>query len=132
MSTALTSIFGSEISVTPQPPDFDQSYTGFAGAHGMTAMNHGSRGRNLIVTGKLSAAGGSYAAARTALLTLINTISTYRNVAEASYTYQSDTYNYVIFTPVFKLQVDKYGRFAHWNGSDAYCFFTCVLRQLVC
>ena len=128
----LNTIFGSAITVTPQPPDWDKSYTGFAGAHGLVAMDHGSRGRNIVVTGRLEAEGASYAAARTALLSSINTISAYRNNSAATMTYKGETYNYVIFTPFLTLRRDGSGKAVRWDGSKCFCFFECVLRQLIC
>jgi hypothetical protein len=53
MSTALSTIFGSDIKVGYSPPVHRRSFAGFPGAHGVTAQYLGTRGYEITVTGIL-------------------------------------------------------------------------------
>jgi len=128
---ALTDIFGTHINVTPQGRRRDKQKTGFAGAHGMTGMNLGSRGRPIVVTGTLYAAGASYALARAALLAAINVIDAYQDLSDDTYTYQSETYYYTTFESPVMIQPGPAGRGIYYNGSQAFCRFQCLLYEHV-
>ncbi len=85
----LTTIFGSDITVTVQPRKADRQFVGFSGANGMTSMNLGTRGRQITVTGRLYAAGANYNAARANLQAVIDAIESYQSALAADYTYRS-------------------------------------------
>lgn len=97
MATALTSIFGSEISVTPEAQRYMRQYAGFAGAHGVTAMHLGTRGRVIWITGRLRQTGATYAIARANLEYAIGLIEAWGNNPMADYTYGNVTYQDCVF-----------------------------------
>jgi uncharacterized protein YecE (DUF72 family) len=118
MSYALTTIFGAAIKVSIQPRQPDRQKTGYAGAHGATSMLMGSSGYPLIVTGTLRANGATYAAARAAMIQLIETIESYAWAPEQIYTYGNEAYYYMVFK---RLQlIDDNSKMFHYTGS--YCF----------
>ena len=93
----LTTIFGSEVNVVQQPVQVDRQYAGFAGAHGLAAMHLGSRGRQLIIKGRLRASGANYAAARAALVVAIGTIEAWCNAGATDFIYGAETYYATVF-----------------------------------
>ena len=130
MSTALTNIFGVEIKVVAQPRQLDRQYVGFAGAGGVTSMNLGTRGRQLIVSGRLRASGGSYSAARGNLQDKIDDIEAYLTAEAAGYTYEGETYKNVVFDRL--TLVERQGRYIHYTSAgEATADFVCFLRQLI-
>ncbi len=130
MSTALTSIFGSEIKVGFQPRVSQIQYTGFPGAHGLTGIRLGSRGYPIIVTGRLFGTGGSYAVARADLTTWIDTIENYLWADLEVYTFGGNTFYYVVFES-FKL-LPRGGKYFFFTSTgDVVCDFVCVLRSLI-
>ncbi len=127
----LETLFGSDICVTVQPRNLDRQYAGFAGAVGVTTMNLGTRGRQLVVTGRLSAAGASYNAARVNLQAAINAIELYLTAAAANYTYKTQTFYNVIFDR-FSLRQGAFGKSIHFTAEgNATAEFICFLRELI-
>ena len=126
----LTSIFGSEIVVSPQPRDIDREYTGFPGGHGVTAMHLGSRGYRFIITGRLRATGISYNAARITLGTAIRTIEQILFADAAIYTFRGETYYYIVFDK-FELIPGRDGKVFHRTSSCVTADFICQGRSLL-
>ncbi len=130
MTTALISIFGSEIKVGFQPHVSQIQYTGFPGAHGLTGMHMGSRGYPIFVTGKLFGTGGSYAVARADLTTWIDAIENYLWADLEAYTFGGNIFYYVVFES-FKL-LPRRGKYFFLTSEGAVvCDFICVLRSLI-
>jgi len=124
----LTAIFGNEIKVVYHPAAVDRQLCGFAGAHGLTVMHMGSRGRLLVIGGRIRATGESYIIARAALEALITTLQAFSFCDAGDYTYKNSTYMNVIFDQP-KLS-PKSGRYGY--NSQGYCWvdFTCQGLQL--
>lgn len=131
MSIALTSIFGSEIKVVVQPALSVRQYSGFPGAHGLTAMHLGTRGRQLTITGTLAETGVSYATARAALQAVINTIEAYQWSAAVDITHAGCTYYYAVFDRL-RILSDAEGKAFHFT-SNGYvrCDFIMYGRCLI-
>jgi len=119
MSTNLTTIFGNEIKVHLQPVIIDRQYSGFPGAHGLTAMHMGSRGYPLTVTGKLASSGVNYTAARAAVRAVIDGIEDYLFADAADYVFFGVTYYSVVWEK-FQLLPDGTGKVFHYT-SEGYC-----------
>ncbi len=129
----LTTIFGNEIVVSPQPRHIDRQYTGIAGAHGLLSMHLGTRGCQIVITGTLAATGANYAAARVNLQAFIDSIEayTYPGVAADTYTFMSDTFYNVLFDK-FQIIPDREGKIYHYTSTGyVTCRFICYLRQLL-
>ena len=125
MAVALTTIFGSNISVFQQPVRSVRQYAGFAGAHGLAGMHLGTRGRQLIVSGHLAVNGASYSVARAAMRTAVNAIEAYLLADPADYSFYTETYYAVVFDK-FELAPDSNGKVFHWaTGNRLICRFTC-------
>ena len=126
----LTDIFGDAISVATQPCEVAWQYHGYAGAHGLTALCLGSRGRSIIITGRISADGNDYATARAALRAAIAEIEEYTFADSADYTFKNDTYYSVIFG---RLQIipDGNGIAFHYIPGGAFANFVCQARGLI-
>ena len=131
MSTALTTIFGSEIKAALQPRAHHRQYAGFPGAHGLTGMYMGSRGAPLMITGRLAAGGANYQAARVALQTIIDDIDVGYIEAEADdYTHMGSTYYDVVFNR-FELIPGRDGKYFHYTAAGyCACDFICTGRSL--
>lgn len=130
MSTALTSIFGSEIRVGFQPRSSQIQYTGFPGAHGLTGLRMGSRGYPIFVTGRLFGSGSPYAVARANLATAIDTIESYLWADLEAYTFGGNIFYYVTFES-FKLLPRGGKYFFLTSTGDVVCDFVAVLRSLI-
>jgi len=131
MSTALTTIFGTEIKAALQPRVHHRLYAGFPGAHGLTDMKMGTRGAPLAIAGRLAASGANYQAARVALQVIIDNIDASYIEAEADdYTYMGSTYYDMVFDR-FELIPDRNGKYFHYTTAG-YCFcdFICTGRSL--
>ncbi len=133
MATNLTAIFGSAIKVYAQPRNIDRQYVGFAGAHGVVGMHLGTRGRQLVVTGKIGTSGANYTVARANCQAAINAIEayTYPEAVAADYSFAGTIYYDVVFDK-FRLVPDGAGKVFHWTA-DGYVTadFVCYLRELV-
>lgn len=131
MSTALTSIFGNDISVSWQPRQPIRRYTGYAGAHGATSMLLGSAGYPLVVTGTLRTNSGlTYAQARTAMVSAIQTIGTWAWAPEQTFTYGAETYDYVVMDQ-FRLTDSDGKNFKYTGEGRCVCRFVCAFRSLL-
>lgn len=119
MSTALGTIFGTEITVGFNPRDIQRQYAGFPGGHGLTAMHLGSRGHPLFIRGRLRASGGSYSEARSALGTAISAIEDYLFVGIDDYTWMGNIFYAVLFDK-FELLGDSKGKYFRWT-KEGYC-----------
>lgn len=97
MSTTLISLLGNEIIVGIVAAAPQRTFTGFTGADGITAMNHGLRGYAVPVTGTIRVNGNTYALARAAADTAINNIAAMQNWAPNTYTHKGSTYYNAIF-----------------------------------
>lgn len=133
MAEDFTAIFGNNIIVSPQPRQADRQYTGFSGAHGLVGMHMGTRGYQIVISGRLAGSGGSYSAARAALQSQINDIEayTYPGVDAADYTFAGTTYENVVFDR-FQLIPDSTGKIFHWTSAGlVMANFVCYARALV-
>lgn len=132
MSTALSSIFGNEISVSPAPRTGQWQFAGFPGAHGVTAMNLGSRGNSFTVTGRIRATGASYALARANLLTALLTIEAWQwPAAEETFTFGSESYANCVMVR-FQLVPGPDGKVIHWSATGAvFCDFVAYFVGLI-
>jgi len=132
MATNLTAIFGNEISVAAMPRQAERQYVGIPGVHGVLAMHMGSRGRAIIVTGKLrGAADASYETARANCQTKIDTIESYQWLGSDDYTFKGKTYYDVVFEYA-QLLTDAEGKVFHWNSiGQVTVDFIWFLRELI-
>ena len=127
----LTTIYGSEICITPQPRKAVRQYTGFPGAHGVTAMNMGSQGRPITISGVLRASGVDYSAARATLQAGINAIESWKDAPPDHYTYGPDTYYYVVFDNPISLITEDGKAFRSAANGQVFVKFIANLRTLV-
>jgi len=124
MAIALTSIFGTEINVVPQPRKADRQYSAFPGVHGLTAMHLGSRGYPIIIRGTIRAA------TRPLLESAKAAIEAYQFVAAADYSFQGTTYGNVVWGP-FEIETDSSGRALHFTAGGYFYKFVCRGRSLL-
>lgn len=125
MATALTAIFGNEIKVFCQPRQAARQYVGFPGVHGVVATHLGTRGRQLVINGRLRAA------TRPLLATAIAAIESYLWADAADYTFAGETYSHVVFDR-FRLVPDNTGKAFHFTSEDwVTCDFVCYARLLI-
>lgn len=111
----ITTIFGSEINVVCQPVQADRQYAGFSGAAGVAAMHLGTRGRQIVIQGRLRATGANYWVARAALATAIGTIEAWQNAGATDFTYGNETYSAVVFD---RLQlISRSDKFFHYTAA---------------
>ena len=130
MSTDLTTIFGTEIIVAHQPYQPVRQYSGYPGAHGLTALHLGTRGYPLAIVGTLRASGFTYALARAALQAAIYAVNTYILAGADDYTFMGVTYANAVFESL-ELLPDGTGKVYHYNaGGYCTCRFRCLLRGL--
>jgi len=121
MATQLIDIFNQGVSalraltVSPQPRQSDSQYTGYPGAHGVTRMHLGTRGRQLVITGRLARSGSDYDAARSNLQEVIDAIEEYLWSDAADYDYKDDTYTNVVFDK-FQLVPGREGKVFHFTS----------------
>ena len=80
-----------------QPRQVDRQYVGFAGAHGLACMHLGTRGRQLIIKGRLRASGDDYAQARATMILAIGSIEAWCNVDAIDLVYGAETYYATVF-----------------------------------
>ena len=119
MSINLSTIFGPEINVVVQPRDVERSYSGFPGAHGVTTMFMGSRGRSIRITGRIATYGVNYAAARTACQAAIDAIEAYLWAPAQDYHWGNNIYYAIVFD-AFRILGDRNGKGFRWTR-DGYC-----------
>jgi len=119
MSIALSTVFGSEINVVVQPRDSERTYSGFPGAHGVTTMFLGTRGRRIQVSGRIACTGAGYAASRTNCQAAIDSIEMYLWAGAIDYTWGTCVY-YAVVWDEFRLVGDSGGKFFRWTV-PGYC-----------
>jgi len=125
MATALTTIFGNEIKVFCQPRQAARQYVGFPGVHGVVATHLGTRGRQLVISGRMRAA------TRPLLAAAIEAIEPYLWADAADYSFAGGTYSYVVFDK-FQLVPDNTGKAFHFTSEGwVTCDFVCFARLLV-
>jgi len=131
MATNLTTIFGTEIVVSPQARTVERQLSAFAGAHGLTSMFMGSRGYTITVTGRIAAdASAGYNAGRAILEGYITAIEAYQYNYAADYTFRGILYENVIFEK-FDIKRDANGKAFHYvKGNYLIADFTAQLRAL--
>lgn len=131
MATSLTNVFGDEISVVAQPHEWQKQYSGFAGAHGLTCINMGSRGYKITVKGRLRGnIRSSYDSARSSCQSLIDSVSVILSQSAADYSYKGKTY-YDIEWEAIQLIGDSSGNYYHWNlQGQVYVDFVATGRSL--
>jgi len=128
----LTTIYGNEISVSHDTRKPVRQYSGFAGAHGSTAMLLGSRGYPIMVTGLLRVQiSSTYAAARSAMESAILAIEQYNWAGAATYTFMGFSFYNVVFDDAFKPVKDGGGKMFFIAGGYLICRFTARLRGLL-
>ena len=126
----LANIFGNEINAVAQPRQADIQYNGIPGANGLLRMHLGTRGRPIIVTGRLRAYDTDYDDARAELQDIIDAIEArcYLGVAPIDVSWMGVTYQYVVFD---KFEIIGERNFGYTAGGYCVCNFRCVLRELV-
>ena len=126
MATDLTTIFGNEIIVAALPPIVERQFTGFPGGHGLVSMDLGSRGRQLIIRGRLAETGSDYNTARANLQDELDDIQDYLFAEAADYKFKSQTFYSVVFNQL-QLVPDGAGRHYHWTaeGKVMVSFICC-------
>lgn len=133
MATPLTNIFGDEISVSPQANRIQRTFHGFTGANGITSMHHGSRGRTVIVSGRLRASGNNYQAARENLEDIVSDIEQYRSIDRnaADYSFMGTTYENCLFNRLTLIPSGKHGKIFHYNSEgQVYADFAIEMIEL--
>ena len=131
MAVDLTTIYGNKISMAVQPRRPVRQTDGFAGAHGVVDMNHGSRGYPIAVSGVMRVTGATYAIRRAAMMTLLNAIEQYQWLDAASYTYAGQSYDYVVFDRAVELIPVGDGKVFFISGAHLICRFRAKLRGLI-
>jgi len=130
MATALTAVFGSDLNVAVAPRDIERQYVGFPGAHGVTTMFGGSRGRSIVISFTVKQAGINYAAARTACQAAIDAIEAYMFAAAADYTHAGITYQSVVWDRIAPVP-DGEGKLFRWlAGGYVSARYVAYGRQL--
>jgi hypothetical protein len=118
----LTTIFGNEIKVFRQPRLAENQMTGFPGAHGVTAMNLGTRGSPITITGRLSASGANYDASRINLQAWIDDIESYLSIPADDYSFKGEIFENLQFLR-FELVPDGEGKVFHFDSNYVFCSF---------
>lgn len=121
-TTALTTLFGTEIKVFAQPRLVEIQFVGFPGAHGVAGMNLGTRGKPLVITGTLRYSGSGYDNSRTLLDAWIAAIEALLWAEAADYTYHGQTYEQVQFVR-FELIPDGQGKAYHMTANSVFVNF---------
>ena len=131
MAIALTSIFGSEITVYQQPRESLYQFAPFPAAHGLVSMWLGTVGRQLVIAGTLRATGGTYAIARAALRTAIDAIESYQWAGAADYSFAGEVFYSVVFTKFTLITESQNKAFHRTSAGWVTCRFLCHGRSLV-
>jgi hypothetical protein len=122
MSIDLTTIFGTEISVTTLQANSERTYDAFPGANGVTSMHMGRRGATLVISGTMrSPSNQTYDQARAYLVNLCQyIIDTWDGADETDITYRGVTMQSAIMDALpdgFQLIPDQHGRMISWNAA---------------
>ena len=132
MAIDLTTVFGSEINVVVQPRDVARQYSAFPGAHGITAMHLGSRGRRVRVTGRIATAGASYDAARTNCQIAIDSIEPYLWAPAADYNLGSCVFYAVVWDRFGLIERGRRRKvFSYCSPGVVVCDFVADGRALI-
>ncbi len=129
---SLTELFGNELRVAFQPRLIERQYTGFPGAHGLLSLNMGTRGRKLVIAGRLRVEDDDYDDGREALQTIIDEIEEHlcTEHPDTVYTYRGANYPNVVFDR-FNLVPDGHGKVFHFTSEYVFADFVCIGRQLI-
>lgn len=130
MATLLTSVFGNHISVAAQPRTMAVQLSAYPGAHGITGMRMGTRGRAVTVAGRLYATGLTYPLARAAMDSLVAAIEAYYTVDPADYEHLGSLYS-SLYLETFTLVPGGDGKLYHLSGGYLYADFVAVMRGMV-
>lgn len=130
MSTDLYTFFGThELVVVGQPREIERQYTGFPGAHGLTSMFMGSRGKPVIVTGTIRFNGASYEAARYNLEAYIYNLEQIQWADAADYYWLGSNYYNVVWEKL--AFINKSDTTFYWSANgQVMAYFIAVGRQL--
>jgi hypothetical protein len=114
MSYNIADIFGTCITGYAKTVDIDRQYAGLPGANGILSMHLGTRGRQIVVTGRLYTAGNTYALARAAMVIAIGAIEVwlFPGVPPVDLTYFNEIY-YNCVMDEFRLIPDGRGKLYH-------------------
>ena len=128
----LITIYGPEISVSHDTRKPVRQYSGFAGAHGTTAMHLGSRGYPIMITGTLRVENvAGYHMARNSMEALILAIEQYNWAGVDTYSFKGSWFTNVLFDDAFKPIKDANGKMFYLAGGYLICRFTARLRGLL-
>lgn len=131
MTVSISTLFGSEIDVTPLPPVCETQYGGVAGANGVTGMRLGFRGYPIIVRGRLRTASGlTYANARAAMISAINTINAYCDDAADTWTYGSESHTNTVLDRFTLLPAGRDKYYHYTSDGSMYVDFVAFLRSM--
>lgn len=133
MATDLTTIFGTNIKVYSQPLNIDRPYVGLAGAQGVLSMHLGTRGRQIVVTGRLGASGANYTLARANLQAVIDSIETwlYPGVPAADFSFFGYTYPNCVFDQLRLIPAADGKVFQFTAENYAVCDFVAHIREQI-
>jgi len=127
-----TSIYGDEISVWADTRKNLRQYSAFAGAIGLTAMSMGTRGRPIVISGRIRVAiATNYDAARTAMDAAIAVIEAYGLASAATYTFRGSTYNNCVCDDPFRVIPNGTGKAYYVAGGYLICLFQAIWRELI-
>ncbi len=123
MSYDLKEVFGPEISVQDGYSRYQMQYSGYAGANGLTCMNLGHRGYDMIVSGIVRGTNfNSYEAYRVSALDFINGIIHDANYKQANtWTYNDISYVDCVFDHMEIIPV--WDKQYHYNPSTKSGWF---------
>lgn len=136
MATDITTIFGTDITVSVPKLITERSFTGFVGANGVTSMHLGNRGMLLVIRGTLYAQNyGSYQLNRIALQNVIAAIEALADDAEIDLSYKGWTYYNCVMLPLpqgFRVIPGGDGREMRVvnGGAKLICAFESIWRIL--
>jgi len=97
MAYELSNLLGNELNVGIVPPATQRTFTGYAGADGITSMNMGHRGYVIPINGKIRVTGATYQLARAAADAAILNIARLQYWAPGIYTHAGSSYYNAIF-----------------------------------
>jgi len=131
MSTALITLFGSEITARAQRREADREFNGFAGAHGLTSMLLGSRGKDVIVKGVIRGTGNTYDLARADAIDSFDSMETWLFAPADDYTFHGDTYESVVWNKITMVPDAAGKMFRQTSSGNVIVEFVAYGRSLV-
>lgn len=130
MATDLTTLLGTEISVSFQPRQVDRQFAAFAGADGLTGIDLGTRGHAIFVTGIIRVAAPDYTTGRNNASTAIQTLESLQYLVEDDYSFMGSYFYNVLFLKL-SLVKDNNGKIFTWTAnSQVLVKFVYHLRSL--